>query len=64
MKLHRFNDEGLHAFSGYLEVLRNAPNISVPTELLTDARYSAVVSEGEVEQKIFPTRFAFAKYAD
>jgi hypothetical protein len=64
MKLHRFNEAGVEAFSAYLEILRANASGAAPTGLLTDPQYSLLVQGPDIEQKTFPTRFAFAAYAD
>lgn len=64
MRLRRFSEAGLRAFADYLDTLRTEPRAAVPTHLLEDDECSLPVPGGEVQQRLFQSRLAFAQYAD
>lgn len=65
MKLRRLTVDGVAAFRSYLEALRSAPTLAVPTTLLMDPVLSkASGSDAPVSPRRFRTRFDIAMYLD
>ena len=64
MKLRRLTESGINQFGQYLEQLRAAPTTPPPSWLLTDEAASEAVSDLEVAQREFDSRFDVAAYLD
>jgi hypothetical protein len=57
MKLHRFNQDGVAAFSSFLARLKDDPSLSPPSDLLEDSALTEIVGNNEeIEPKIFSNR--------
>ena len=64
MLLRRFTEEGLSAFSDWLNQVERQGYGEVPTELLFDHSYARQISkEVDVEERVFDTRIEWASYA-
>ena len=66
MLIRCLNDEGIAEFQSFLERLKLDRNLSTPSTLLTDPRYSFELPHGEVdvELRTFKSRLDFAVYLE
>lgn len=65
MRLRRFTDAGVEAFSRYIHDLRTDPKLPVPADLLTnDALTEMLTPEVSATPEAFETRMDFARWLD
>jgi hypothetical protein len=62
MKLRRLTESGITQFGHYLEQLKAAPTTPPPSWLLTDEAASQSVSDCDVTEREFASRFDVAAY--
>jgi len=65
MRLRRLSSKGTAEFQAFLDSLTQTPSAAIPSQLLGRAETSEGLEvEVEVEPRVFPNRFAMAKYLD
>lgn len=65
MNVRRLTCSGLEAFASYLDALEAEPHRLVPSELLSEERFSeALDTNVGIEQRVFGSRLAAASYLD